>query len=103
MAAQPLGQSFDDRSEPRDEVYHRTRATLADQRSVPIVVVNLSPHGMMARIDTDIAAGEWMRVHLPVVGLITAAVRWSLGGRMGCQFDRSIDPRDYGKLLAAAA
>lgn len=103
MAGHSLGQSFDDRIEPRDAVYHRTRAMLADGRSVPVTVVNLSPHGMMARIDVELAAGEWLNVRLPVVGTVTAGIRWSLGGRIGCQFDRSIAPRAYGLLLAAAA
>ena len=103
MAAEPFRHGYEDRVEPRDEVYHRARATLADQRSVPVTVVNLSPHGMMARSDIDIVAGEWLKVQLPVVGIVSAAVRWSLGGRIGCQFDRPIDPRSYGQLLAAAA
>ncbi len=101
MATEPLRQEFHDRAEPRDEVYCRARATLADQRSVPVTVVNLSPGGMMARAEVDIAVGEWVKVQLPVVGMVTAAVRWSLGGRIGCQFDRPIDARRYGQLLAA--
>lgn len=101
MAAEPIERRHDDRSEPRDQVLHRSQVTLADRRTVPVTVVNLSPHGMMARSDTDIAPGEWLKVQLPVIGLVVAAVRWSLGGRIGCQFDRPIDPRDYGRVLTA--
>lgn len=103
MAAQPIRQGHDVRSEPREEVLHRSHVTLADQRTVPVTVVNLSPHGMMARSDTDIVAGEWLKVQLPVIGIVAAAVRWSLGGRIGCQFDRPIDPVDYGRLLTTVA
>lgn len=91
---------IEDRIEPRDEVYHRARTTLADHRTVSLVVVNVSPHGLMARCEAVIAVGEWVKVQLPVVGELHAAVRWSLGGRIGCQFDRAITPRDYGALLA---
>ena len=103
MASGPVHLSHEDRAQPRDEVYHRTRATLADRRSITVMVVNLSPGGMMARAEAEIAVGERLTLQLPVVGIVTAAVRWSLGGRIGCQFDRPIDQRDYSALLAAAA
>lgn len=92
----------EDRTEPRDEVHHRTRATLADHRRVPVIVVNLSPHGLMARTDAEIAVGEWITIALPAVGTVGAVVRWSLGGRIGCQLEHPIAAREYGALLAAA-
>ncbi|TPG14594.1 PilZ domain-containing protein [Sphingomonas oligophenolica] len=91
----------DDRGEPRDEVFHRSRAILPDRRSVPIVVVNLSPHGLMIRSDAPISAGEWIKVALPVVGDVDAAIRWALGGRIGCQLDRPIAAAQYYAVLAA--
>lgn len=95
-------QTSDGRAEPRDEVYHRTRMTLADRRVVSGLVVNLSPHGLMVRTDAEIAGGEQLRIALPVVGTVGASVRWSLGGRIGCRLDHAIAPRDYRALLAAA-
>ena len=103
MASGPVQQSHDDRAQPRDQVFHRARATLAGGRLATVMVVNLSPGGMMARIEAAIAVGERLTVQLPVVGVVTATVRWSLGGRIGCQFERPIEPGDYGLLLAAAA
>ena len=100
--AQPLWQTSEDRVEPRDEVYRRTRITLADRRTVPGIVVNLSPHGLMVRVEAQIAAGEWIKVELPVVGTLGAAVRWSLGGRVGCQFEQAINPGAYDEVLALA-
>ena len=44
-------QWMDERIEPRDEVHHRTRCTLADRRTLPMTIVNISPHGLMARCD----------------------------------------------------
>lgn len=101
VATQAFRQSVDDRAEPRDEVYHRTRLTLVDRRAVTATVVNLSPHGLMLRVEAEVAVGDIVNVALPVVGIVRATVRWALGGRIGCQLERVIAPRDYGALLAA--
>ena len=102
VTAQTMRYTLEDRAEPRDEVYHRTRMTLADRRTVSTIVVNLSPHGFMARTDIDIAVGEWLTIVLPGIGAVAAAVRWSLGGRIGCQLEQVIEPRQYRALLTAA-
>lgn len=91
----------DERSEPRDEVHYRTRAFGPDNRPLNLLVVNMSARGMMARCDAEYGVGERVRVHLPVIGLIHAEIRWCLGGRMGFQLDRMIGLGDYYALLAA--
>lgn len=93
----------DGRAEPRDEVHHRSRATLADRRTVSILIVNLSPQGLMIRSDAAVSVGEWMRITLPVLGEVQAAVRWALGGRIGCQLEKPIAPNQYHAVLAAMA
>jgi hypothetical protein len=75
----------DDRSEPRDEVHYRSSAVLADQRRVAVLVVNLSPSGLMIRSD------------------VRAVVRWALGGRVGCQLERPIPANRYHAVLGAMA
>lgn len=90
----------DIRREDRDEVHHRTRATHADGRVLPVLVVNLSPHGFMARCEAPVADGDAIRVMLPGVGQRAAKVRWALGGRIGCQFDQPIALAHYYELLA---
>lgn len=89
------------RAEPRDEVMHRTRATDAGGNTIKLVLVNVSPSGLMARCEGDPGAGDRLRVMMPVIGEIVAQVRWSLGGRIGCSLDRTI-PLDayYGMLTA---
>ena len=93
--------SVDDRAEPRDEVHHRSRVTLVDRRTVPVLIVNLSPQGLMIRSDVPVGAGEWLRIQLPVVGEVQAAVRWALGGRIGCQLEKPIPANRYHAVLAA--
>ena len=90
---------IDGRAEPRDEVHHRTRAVLADHRSVPVLIVNLSPLGLMIRSDATVSVGEWLRIQLPVVGEVQVAVRWALGGRIGCQLERPIAANRYHAVL----
>ncbi|NIJ20371.1 hypothetical protein FHS95_002063 [Sphingomonas naasensis] len=90
----------DDRQEMRDDVHYRARAFGPDARQLSFLVVNISPHGLMARCDTPFQTGDRLRLVLPVAGTVAAEVRWSLGGRLGCQFDRAIDLAAYYELIA---
>jgi len=85
----------------RDEVDYRARAVGADGKPVGLLVVNLSAQGLMARTPRDHPVGERLTITLPVVGAIIAEVRWSLGGRIGCELTRPIDLADYYEVLAA--
>ncbi len=100
MATGLIRGTLDDRIEPREEVYHRTRATLADRRQLSVLVVNISASGLMLRSDATVAVGEWIKVWLPGVGETPAAVRWALGGRIGCQFEHPIAATSYHSVLS---
>lgn len=84
----------------RDEVHYRARAFGPDAQPVTLLIVNISPHGLMARCEKPFAEGDRMRVTLPSVGVIAAEVRWSLGGRLGASFDTAIDLASYYELIA---
>jgi len=102
VVSAPMTSGFDARTEPRDEVFYRTRATLADRRQFSVTIVNASPQGLMLRSDAvTVSAGEWIKVTLPIVGDVHAAIRWALGGRIGCQLGTEIARDDYLALLAA--
>jgi hypothetical protein len=90
----------DGRREARDEVHYRVKASGPDARQLNMLIVNISPHGMMARCDTEFEIGDRIRMTLPVVGTVAGEVRWSLGGRIGCQFDHAIDLAGYYDLAA---
>ena len=89
------------REVPRDEVDYRARAFGGDAQPLSLQVVNMSAQGLMARIVGDRPIGERLRITLPVVGVVAAEVRWSLGGRIGCELDRPIGMAEYYELLAA--
>ncbi len=102
MATRPA-EAFDHdaRGEARDPVDFRARATGAGGRALALQVVNMSARGLMARCEAGCAVGDRITVTLPVAGAITAQVRWSLGGRIGCEMDQAIPPASYYGLLAA--
>lgn len=90
----------DDRRMDRDEVHYRARAFGPDARQLTLLIVNISPHGLMARCDAHFEIGDRIRVQLPKVGVVIAEARWSLGGRVGCQFERAVDLASYYELIA---
>ncbi|MEH3158179.1 MAG: PilZ domain-containing protein, partial [Sphingomonas taxi] len=73
------------------------------RRTVQVLVVNLSPNGLMIRSDVPVSVGEWLRVTLPVIGEVQVAVRWALGGRIGCQMEKPIPANRYHAVLGAMA
>ncbi len=90
----------DARGAPRDEVMHRTRAIDAAGNSIKLVLVNMSANGLMARCEGNAVAGDVLQIHLPILGSVDAVVRWSLGGRIGCELDRTIPLSEYYGMLA---
>jgi hypothetical protein len=105
MVAISLGSALatDRREAPREDVFYRTRAMSQERGPVVIHVVDISAGGCMARTEAEITPGERLRIRLPTVGEVGAQVRWSLGGRIGCQFDRMIELAPYLQLLGALA
>jgi hypothetical protein len=91
----------DDRSVARDDVHYRARAFGPDAQPFPLLIVNISALGLMARSEAKLEAGDRLRIMLPVLGVVAAEVRWALGGRLGCELDKAIDLADYYELLAA--
>lgn len=92
---------WEERGERRDEVLLRTQATGEHGQPHVITIVNLSPGGLMARSDAALESGDALSVDLPTVGRVGLEVRWSLGGRIGCRFDRPVQAERYYPLLAA--
>jgi hypothetical protein len=40
-----------------------------------------------------------LRIRLPIFGYVDAVVRWSLGGRIGCELERTIPLAEYYTML----
>lgn len=88
------------RREDREDVHYRVRAFGPDAKQHTLLVVNISPHGLMARCDAAFETGARLRLQLPVAGVQVVEIRWSLGGRLGAQFEHAIDLASYYELIA---
>ena len=88
------------RRETREEVHFRARAFGPDAKQLNLLIVNISAHGLMARCEECFEVGDRIRVQLPCAGVTVAEVRWSLGGRIGCQFETALDLASYYELIA---
>lgn len=96
-----LAQVHEERIEPRDETSRRVPVFANGGARMSMLVVNLSPHGLMARNEEPIGCGQRLVFDLPEVGRISAEVRWSLGGRIGCRFVEAISSDCYPRTLRA--
>ena len=74
-----------------------------DGQALSLVIVDLSQKGLMARCDQDLAREARIQVNLPGIGMCYAVVRWSLGGRIGCELEEHIELEDYHAALSALA
>lgn len=90
---------YDRRHAVRDMVDHRARAVLPNGTELALRIINISPGGLMARCDRDIAPGECIGIDLPVAGTVSARIKWSLDGRIGCRFDTEFAPLDFEAVL----
>lgn len=62
---------------------------------VKIVIRNLSPHGIGARLDAELLPCERVTIHLPNGRDVGATVRWVRKGTMGLALDERIEPDAY--------
>ena len=100
MATRAALTLLDDRLLVRDEVHYRARAIGPDGQPFNLLIVNISAMGLMARCDAPYAVDDRIELMLPVIGTVPAQIRWSLGGRIGCELERVIDLADYYEVLA---
>jgi hypothetical protein len=91
----------DKRTAPRTDVYARIPATLPDGRQATVTLVNISADGLLIRHDGQLPQDATMHVALPVLGRVSGRTIWSLGGRTGMQFDKTLPEEDYFPLLKA--
>jgi len=93
--------SREDRTSDRDEVHFRVKGFGPDATRIDLVIVNVSIRGLMARCETGYQPGDRISTTLPVIGPVIAEIRWSLGGRIGCELEKVIDRAVYDEMLKA--
>jgi len=91
------------RRAPREEVEYPSRLTGAAFTALDTLILNISPHGCLAHCAEDVAIGERVTLELPVVGATRGIVIWSLGARIGIEFDMILPLETYFELVVAMA
>ena len=81
------------RADPRDSMFLMAVMRRPGGPDVSVKVRNLSAGGMMAESPIGFSRGEAVETDLRGIGTITGKVAWTAGGRVGVQFDGTIDPR----------
>ncbi len=64
---------------------------------------NVSRSGFMALTSEHIRAGSRVRLRIPLVGAVTADVRWSHDNRMGCRLHRALGLGQMARLFLLCA
>jgi hypothetical protein len=66
-------------------------------------ILNLSVDGFMAETEGRFSTGSYVWMKLPEVGLLSAKIIWSRGGRVGGRFTAPLAQSDYRELTSLAA
>lgn len=71
-----------------------TARVYAGDGAFSVELINLSRRGCAVLSPVSVLIGTKISMELPLVGMVAAQVRWSLGGRFGTAFTKrlSIDP-----------
>ncbi|WP_033073818.1 PilZ domain-containing protein [Sphingopyxis sp. MWB1] len=94
-------EGLDQRIAPRSDVYCRLPFVLPDGRQEICTCVNISADGLLMRYERGLEPSELVIYRLPVIGRAAAKVIWSVGGKTGVQFEKSISAQDYIAVLRA--
>ncbi|MBL0767203.1 PilZ domain-containing protein [Sphingopyxis sp. XHP0097] len=92
---------LDQRIAPRSDVYCRLPFVLPDGRQEMCTCVNISADGLLMRYERGLEPGDLVVFRMPIIGRTAAKVIWSLGGKTGVQFDKSISVEDYLPMIRA--
>lgn len=92
---------LDQRLAPRSDVYCRLPLALPDGRQGICTCLNISADGLLMRFEQMLEPDDTVVLNLPVIGRTTAKVVWSLGGKTGVQFEKTIAAEDYLPMLRA--
>ena len=88
------------RREPREAVDFYAHIWGLARKPSPALLVNISPHGCMVRSDQIVPIGENLTVDVPGVGNMQGIVMWSLGTRIGIEFESGIGLETFLGMLS---
>jgi hypothetical protein len=65
-------------------------------------VVDLSPEGARLQAYSELRAGSMIWLTLPLVGKVSALIKWARDFEAGCQFHAPLDVAQFDELVALA-
>jgi PilZ domain len=90
--------AVDRRSSERVDVALWVRIRVQGQPEHPARIANISRTGFMAMTPCPVYDYAPVLVELPRIGWVRATSLWSLGDRIGGEFEQAIAPDDFAKL-----
>lgn len=90
--------AVDRRSSERVDVALWVRIRVQGQPEHPARIANISCTGFMAMTPCPVYDYAPILVELPRIGWVRATTLWSLGDRIGCEFEPVIAADDFAKL-----
>jgi hypothetical protein len=96
--AHPSVFASDRRKCDRIDVALWTRIGLSDGSEYPARITNVSPGGLMTMTPCPAAMDVQVRVKLADIGWVDGKIAWTMGDRMGVEFDRLLDADKFTSL-----
>lgn len=90
--------AVDRRSSERVDVALWVRIRVQGQPEHPARIANISRTGFMAMTPCPVYDYAPILVELPRIGWVRATTLWSLGDRIGGEFEQPIEADEFGKL-----
>ncbi len=91
--------SAESRRAPRETVDCQTHIQGALCPPTDALIVNFSPYGCMIRCDRFVPIGSKLTMDMPGMGTSRVTVIWSLGSRLGLEFETCISLDHYLAML----
>lgn len=91
--------SDDFRRTERDDVEYQVQIWGATLPPSPALIINISPSGCMLRCDQMVSIGESLSLDVPSIGTLRGMVIWTVGARIGVEFDVAMPQKLYEQTL----
>src|SRR3546814_6720479 len=92
---------LDQRIAPRSDVYCRLPFVMPYGRQEMCTCVNISADGLLMRFERGLEIGDLVVFRMPIIRRTATKVVWSLGGKPGVQFEKSIVVADNLTIIRA--
>jgi len=90
--------ALDRRSKDRIDVAIWSQIRTENDEESPARITNISGAGLMAMTPAPLQADQRVRIQLPEIGWVAARVGWTMGDRVGFEFNVLLEDDAFAKL-----